>query len=58
MHDVKYLSVCAGIEAATVAWHPLNWTPVAFSEIEDFPSRVLTEKEKHPGGTHARYVLC
>lgn len=38
---VKYLSVCSGIEAATVAWHPLGWVPVAFSEIEAFPSAVL-----------------
>jgi site-specific DNA-cytosine methylase len=38
---VRYLSVCSGIEAATVAWHPLGWTPVAFSEIEPFPSAVL-----------------
>ena len=36
-----YLSVCSGIEAATVAWHPLGWKPVAFSEIEKFPSAVL-----------------
>jgi DNA (cytosine-5)-methyltransferase 1 len=35
------LSVCAGIEAASVAWHELGWTPVAFSEIENFPSAVL-----------------
>jgi DNA (cytosine-5)-methyltransferase 1 len=33
--------VCSGIEAATVAWHPLGWKPVAFSEIEPFPSAVL-----------------
>ena len=26
---MKYLSVCSGIEAATVAWHHLGWTPVA-----------------------------
>lgn len=38
---MKYLSVCSGIEAATVAWHPLDWKPVAFSEIEPFPSAVL-----------------
>jgi DNA (cytosine-5)-methyltransferase 1 len=38
---VRYLSVCSGIEAATVAWHPLGWTPVGFSEIEAFPSAVL-----------------
>jgi DNA (cytosine-5)-methyltransferase 1 len=38
---MNYLSVCSGIEAATVAWHPLGWNPVAFSEIESFPSQVL-----------------
>ena len=38
---MKYLSVCSGIEAATVAWHPLGWEPVAFSEIEPFPSALL-----------------
>lgn len=38
---MRYLSVCSGIEAATVAWHPLGWTPLAFSEIESFPRAVL-----------------
>jgi DNA (cytosine-5)-methyltransferase 1 len=38
---MKYSSVCSGIEAATVAWHPLGWEPQWFSEIEAFPSSVL-----------------
>jgi DNA (cytosine-5)-methyltransferase 1 len=38
---MRYLSVCAGIEAATVAWHDLGWQAAAFSEIEPFPSAVL-----------------
>ena len=38
---MTYLSVCSGIEAATVAWHPLGWTPWAFAEIDRFPSAVL-----------------
>ena len=38
---MRYLSVCSGIEAATVAWHGLGWTPVGFGEIEPFPSAVL-----------------
>ena len=38
---MKYLSVCSGIEAASVAWHPLGWTPIGFSEVEPFPSAVL-----------------
>lgn len=36
-----YGSVCSGIEAATVAWHPLGWQPAWFSEIEPFPCRLL-----------------
>jgi len=38
---MRYLSVCSGIEAASVAWESLGWTPVAFAEIERFPSQVL-----------------
>jgi DNA (cytosine-5)-methyltransferase 1 len=37
----RYGSVCSGIEAATVAWHPLGWEPAFFSEIEKFPRAVL-----------------
>ncbi len=44
---MRYLSVCSGIEAATQAWHPLGWTPVGFSEIEAFPSVVLSHH--YPG---------
>lgn len=36
-----YGSVCSGIEAATVAWHPLGWAPAFFSEIDAFPRKVL-----------------
>ena len=38
---MRYGSVCSGIEAATVAWHQLNWEPAFFSEIEKFPREVL-----------------
>ena len=41
---VRYLSVCSGIEAASVAWHPLGFTPVAFAEVEKFPSAVLANR--------------
>jgi len=44
---MRYISVCSGIEAATVAWHDLGWTPVAFSEIEPFPSAVLQHHYPH-----------
>ena len=37
-------SVCSGIEAASVAWEPLGLSFKWFSEIADFPSRVLSEK--------------
>lgn len=38
---MKYISLFSGIEAATVAWEPLGWEPLAFSEIAPFPSPVL-----------------
>lgn len=38
---MRYGSVSSGIEAATQAWHPFGWTPVWFSEIASFPSKVL-----------------
>ena len=38
---MKYISIFSGIEAATVAWQPLGWKPIAFSEIDPFPSAVL-----------------
>jgi DNA (cytosine-5)-methyltransferase 1 len=41
---MRYLSVCSGIEAASVAWHHLGWEPVGFSEIEPFPAAVLKHR--------------
>ena len=41
---MRYLSVCSGMEAASVAWHPLGWTPVGFSEIEPFPCAILKHR--------------
>ena len=41
MTMMKYMSLFSGIEAATVAWQPLGWEPVAFAEIEEFPCSVL-----------------
>ena len=38
---MNYLSVCSGVEAASVAWHPLGWKAVGYAEIEPFPSAVL-----------------
>lgn len=39
---MKYFSLCSGIEAASVAWHPLGWRAAGFAEIEAFPSAVLS----------------
>jgi len=36
-----YGSVCSGIEAASVAWHPLGWRASFLSEIDAFPRAVL-----------------
>ena len=44
MSSLRYLSVCSGMEAASVAWHPLGWTPVGFSEIEPFPCAILKHR--------------
>lgn len=41
---MKYLSICSGIEAASVAWHDLQWQAVGFSEIEPFPCAVLSHR--------------
>jgi DNA (cytosine-5)-methyltransferase 1 len=38
---MRFGSVCSGIEAASVAWHPLGWKAAWLSEIEPFPSAVL-----------------
>lgn len=34
-------SVCSGIEAASVAWHPIGWKAAWLAEIEPFPCAVL-----------------
>ncbi len=44
---LKYLSVCSGIEAATVSWHGLGWKPVGFSEIDPFACAVLAHHYPH-----------
>jgi DNA (cytosine-5)-methyltransferase 1 len=39
---MRFGSVCSGIEAASVAWHPLGWRAAFLSEIEAFPRAVLS----------------
>ena len=43
---MTYLSVCSGIEAVSLAWEPLGFRPIGFSEIEPFPCELL--KQKYP----------
>ncbi len=44
MSDLTVGSVCSGIEAASVAWLPLNFKFKWFSEIDAFPSEVLNKR--------------
>lgn len=41
---MKYISLFSGIEAASVAWEPLGWEPVAFAEIEPFCCKLLEKR--------------
>lgn len=41
---IRYATCCSGIEAQSVAVKNLDWKSIFFSEIENFPCRVL---EKH-----------
>lgn len=45
---MRYLSVCSGIEAATVAWHAMGWEAAAFSEVEPFPRAAGFPRRLHP----------
>ena len=44
---MRFLSICSGIEAASVAFHPLGWQALAFAEIEPFPCSLLAHH--YPG---------
>ena len=37
---MRFMSLCAGIEAASVAWSPLGFKCIGLAEIEAFPSAV------------------
>lgn len=41
---MRYVSLFSGIEAASVAWESLGWEPVAFSEIDKFPCKLLKRR--------------
>src|SRR3546814_17315239 len=42
-----YGTVSSGIEAASLAWHPLGLEAVWFAETEPFPSAVLAHRYPH-----------
>ena len=42
---MRFLSVCSGIEAASVACKPLGWTCAGVSEIDAFPRSVLEQRQ-------------
>ena len=41
---MRYVSLFSGVEAATVAWSKLGWQPLAFAEVDEFPSAVLAHR--------------
>ena len=41
---MRYLSLFSGVEAASAAWMPLGWEPVAFCENDEFPASVLAAR--------------
>jgi DNA (cytosine-5)-methyltransferase 1 len=49
---VRYLSVCSGIEAVSVAWQPLGWKPVMFAEIDPFCCWLLRSRYRASRPVH------
>ena len=41
---MRYGSICSGVEAASLAWRHLGWTPAFLSEVEPFPAAVLMQR--------------
>lgn len=41
---MRYGSICSGVEAASLAWRHLGWTPAFFTEVEPFPAAVLMQR--------------
>lgn len=44
---MRFVSLCSGVEATTVAWSRLGWQPVAYSEIDPFACAVLAYRLPH-----------
>ena len=40
----RYLDICSGISAPTMAWRDLGWQCAGYSEIEPFPRAFLAER--------------
>lgn len=51
---MRFGSICSGIEAASVAWHPLGWTAAWLAEVDVAASEVLAERL---GATAPQYPL-
>jgi site-specific DNA-cytosine methylase len=49
---MKYLSVCSGIEAVSVAWQPLGWQPAMFAEIDPFCCWLLRSRYRASRPVH------
>lgn len=44
MGRMRYVSLFSGVEAASLAFEPLGWEPVAFCEVDEFASAVLAHR--------------
>ncbi len=49
---MRYLSVCSGIEAVSVAWQPLGWQPAMFAEIDPFCCWLLRSRYRASRPVH------
>lgn len=49
---MRYLSVCSGIEAVSVAWGPLGWKPAMFAEIDPFCCWLLRSRYRASRPVH------
>jgi DNA (cytosine-5)-methyltransferase 1 len=49
---VRYLSVCSGIEAVSVAWEALGWQPAMFAEIDPFCCWLLRSRYRASRPVH------
>jgi DNA (cytosine-5)-methyltransferase 1 len=54
---MRYLSVCSGIEAVSVAWQPLGWQPAMFAEIDPFCCWLLRSRYRASRPIHMPSLL-